>query len=247
MLNLKKLVGWIAVASCLVAATSASSPTDDPDSVDGLTFSHEFTRHRFGMIPAGEQIPLSVHIENKGEVNYTVINVSGALVDPTNSARVLRNLTSLHYKTFVPVNSNATIPFKFEIEADPMDVGLIVYVKLQDKAGKVTQAVAHRGKISIVENDSMFDLQSISIYLMGLALSGAVAYSAYLTYYVGNKPTRTRRPRPVVVERTDITPGEPDMDWIPEHLIQQQQGGKRQSVRIKKRKDGANAKSSGEE
>ncbi|RKP07302.1 hypothetical protein THASP1DRAFT_30876 [Thamnocephalis sphaerospora] len=84
----------------------------------------------------------------------------------------------------------------------------------------------------IEEEDEGFDLQLLSIYLMGIA---AVIG---LLYWAKNKYLPAVKPAPVKVSASAAPkdPKELDLDWIPPHHLQNQRGSSR-SPKPRKRKN----------
>ncbi|KAI8917281.1 hypothetical protein DFJ77DRAFT_459816 [Powellomyces hirtus] len=230
------------ISPCFIGAAAATQDAERQriDSKTGLIFTHEFPANPFNMITAGEATEIKLHIDNQGELKQTVFAVSGFLSQPNNHTMPKRNLTARSYKTAVGPSDKVTVTYKFELESEPGEHGLVIYVDVTDEEGKSRRTVGYKGLVKVVENDSMFDLQSISIYLMTLALLGGIAYMSYDSFMGGNKKkagSRTKRAAAAaapVVEST-AEPGKPDMDWIPQHLVDAQNGVRRQSSRIKKR------------
>ncbi|TPX72099.1 hypothetical protein SpCBS45565_g00481 [Spizellomyces sp. 'palustris'] len=241
MASLRRFLLWLGLALLVISplcvgVSGSIVDEEDSEALAGISFTHEFPKHRFGTIPTGEEVEILITVSNNGELNQTISAISGVLTYPQNSSLIARNLTAYRYRTDVDISEEVTVPFRFIVEVEPMELNLIVFVDMINSAGNIHRAIGYKGIVTVVENDSLFDLQSISIYLIGVGFFVAVGYFVYESFFGGKKTSRAKRVKPVaVVKETDVKPGEPDMEWIPEHLVQQATAAKRQSLRIKKR------------
>ncbi|KAJ3166877.1 hypothetical protein HDU88_002963 [Geranomyces variabilis] len=257
MRSSRSILIWVAIALACIAplflGVSAAGRRDDQPRVDsktGLIFTHEFPANPFNVITAGESNEIRINIDNQGELTQTVFSVSGFLSHPTNQTTPKRNLTATAFKRAVKPNDKTTVVYKFDFETDPGEHGLVIYVDVTDEEGNSRRAVGYRGIVKVVESASMFDLQSISIYILLLAGAGGIAYYAYDSFLgSGSGKTGRRSVKRAASSTSTVSvdasapvgePGKPDMDWIPAHLVEQQNASvKRQSSRLKNK---ANAK-----
>jgi hypothetical protein len=100
-----------------------------------------------------------------------------------------------------------------------MDAGLVVYVHSAGNGRTTLQTVAMEQVITIKDEKSIFDLESLSIY--------ALIASIVIGYWYLRKPTTAVAPSPVTVAKTasvasskkDATDSE--LEWIPEHIRSQ--------------------------
>ncbi|KAJ3187799.1 hypothetical protein HDU85_006192 [Gaertneriomyces sp. JEL0708] len=234
----RRFLLWLCLAVCFLSPfviNASAADLDLEDEPSGLVFTHVFPNNPFKLITAGESTKLDITVTNTGDAKHIVSQVSGIIVNPTNTTAIYRNLTTLYYKTAVAPGENVTVPFKFVVEAEPGPYGMVVFVDVLDEENKPHREVAFQDLIQLVENDSLFDLQSISLYLLLTAGFGGVLYFVYQSFFGGKTTGRAKRVKPVAAPvQNDVTPGEPDMEWIPEHLIKQQAAAKKRSVRVKR-------------
>ncbi|KAJ3150453.1 hypothetical protein HDU86_006626 [Geranomyces michiganensis] len=255
----RSILLWIAFALACIAplflGVSAARRDDQPrvDSKTGLIFTHEFPSNPFNVITAGESNEIRINIDNQGELTQTVFSVSGFLSHPTNHTTPKRNLTATAFKRAIKPNDKTTVVYRFDFESDPGEHGLVIYVDVTDEEGNSRRAVGYRGIVKVTESSSMFDLQSISIYILLIAGAGAIAYYTYDSFLgsgsskSGRRSVKRAGSSSSAISAADAAaapvgePGKPNMEWIPAHLVEQQTASlKRQSSRLKNK--AANAK-----
>ncbi|KAJ3087019.1 SWI/SNF and RSC complex subunit Ssr1 [Quaeritorhiza haematococci] len=204
-----------------------------------VAFTHVFPKNPFNIINSGEKTELLIGMTNTGNQPISVFGISGFFAHPQNYSHIVRNLTGYRYDVTLQPGHEATIPFVFQIESEAMEYGLVVLVDYIDNEDTPHRAVAFSGAVTFANSDSMFDLQSLFLYFLGLAIVGGVGYLSYQSFVGGTKKTRKARPAPVVPDVKDETGTKSDTfdtDWIPEHVLKSQDAAaKRTSPRLKKR------------
>ncbi|KAJ3016477.1 hypothetical protein HKX48_004017 [Thoreauomyces humboldtii] len=231
---------------CLAAKKSADERTDR---TTGLVFSYEFPKTPFSHIVPGDKQEIRINVRNPGDYKQTVFAVSGFLSHQHNTTLAKRNLTLQRYKTVVVPHATVPINYSFIVESDGGDHGLVLFVDVTDEDGTSRRAVGYQGLVHIVESSSWFDFQSLSIYALFAAILGAVGYYSVQSLTGANDPAvrkkkakRAAAATVTVVPESTVKPGEPDLDWIPQHLVDQKNGVRRTSSRSSKKGSSTAAK-----
>ncbi|KAJ3057544.1 hypothetical protein HK097_000010 [Rhizophlyctis rosea] len=224
----------LAIFSCAQAQTAGKQ---QPLTTQGLTFNATLPNNPFNLVTLDEPTEIRIHVKNTGNSIRTIFGVSGVLTHPQDPKVITQNITSQRYSKEVRPGKEITLTYKAKLHREG-EAGLTVFVDFYDKDEKAesgTRAVAYQGTVTISHNDSWFDLQSISIYLILTGLVGWAGYLGYQSFFGG--PAKVGRPkrRPVEVAAParQVNPGEPDMDWIPDHLRKAEEV--RKSPKLKKR------------
>ncbi|KAI8816644.1 uncharacterized protein EV422DRAFT_571613 [Fimicolochytrium jonesii] len=242
-------LAFVALSPFLLGAATAQKdvePQVDPRT--GLAFTHAFPNNPFKTIITGESTPIALNITNGGEWNHTLVGLGGFLAHPRNLSIPFRNLTTRKYKTPVRVQQTIPVTYNFIVETEAGEYGLVVFANTIDNEGVAHRVLAYQGLVTIADNDSLFDLQSLSIYALLLALIGGIGYSFYNSFLgapatSGKKRGSTTTPAPIIRRESNVKPGEPDMDWIPDHHLKQEGKSKRQSARLVKKRATASRES----
>ncbi|KAI9593070.1 hypothetical protein BDF19DRAFT_424797 [Syncephalis fuscata] len=85
------------------------------------------------------------------------------------------------------------------------------------------------GATMIEENEEGFDLQLLSIYVMGVAAVVGILYWAKNKYLPAQKPVVVR-----VTPEPSKGPKEVDMDWLPAHHLNQRSNSNSSKARQRK-------------
>lgn len=147
----------------------------------------------------------------------TLQSVTGAFLNPKKQdgqkGRVLRNMTTTTFKSR-PLRSvggrPVQIPFDFVPEFKPQDLPVEFSLLVNDEqTGKKHRIHAYSGTVKVIEPaKSWFDLQLISVYIIGLAAIAGLGYFVYITYIVKEEKSATGGPKkfekPVVEKQTGV-------------------------------------------
>nr|KAJ3411124.1 hypothetical protein HK105_002717 [Polyrhizophydium stewartii] len=138
------------------------------------------------------------------------------------------------------IGAGQTVLFKhtFATDIEPQDANLEVLFDYDDiEESEEYRVLALNVPVKIIYNDSLFDAYSIMLYIWGTTLTGLVGYIFYLVFFSAEKPkpAKTKKPRAPVEPKEPVPPStEPDMSWIPDHVVQGHK--KAGSPKLKKRK-----------
>ncbi|KAK9768315.1 hypothetical protein K7432_001117 [Basidiobolus ranarum] len=170
----------------------------------------EFT----GVVVNGEMNNMVINFANNADSELNVVSIQGAFVHPEDFNQVLRNLTTVKVNKKIAAGDIIELPFKFYADFSPTELGLVVSVDFADKAKTIFNEVAHSDVVTLISNESFFDLQILSVYLL---LIGAVVGAGYMVKntYFKEAPKKRVAPQPVApVKEADR---KVDSSWIPEH------------------------------
>lgn len=133
----------------------------------------------------------------------SLLSISGAFLNPAKSdgqrGRVLRNMTTTTFKTekkFKTLSGKPLeVPFDFYPEFKPQDLGVEFRLVVRDgQTSKKHNVLAYTGKVTVIEPPkSWFDLQTLSLYVFGLALLAGGAWLAREMYFPEPKKGKGRK------------------------------------------------------
>ncbi|RIA84758.1 translocon-associated protein, alpha subunit [Glomus cerebriforme] len=197
----------------------------------------EFTDNPFNHIVNGQKNTVKITFDNKGESNYTIDLITGALINKDDPSEIYRNLTTYRYSIAAPSMDHVDFIYNFYAEFPPQDLGLLLYVYFTDENAKKFRGVGYNGTVTVVDPDvSIFDLQLLFMFLIIGGFFGGIGYLIFQTFFGGAK---TKKGKKRTVKTEDIDAGSSDKfdeSWIPEHHLKTQQT--RSSSRIKKKNEG---------
>lgn len=193
-----------------------------PDTVE---INGEFTDNPFSHIVNGQKNTIKVTFDNKGENNYTINLIGGALVNKDNPSEIFRNLTAYKYNSIAPSMDHVDLVYNFYAEFPPQELDLILYILFADENLNKYRGVAYNGTVTVVDPDvSIFDLQLLFMWLILIMAFGGFVYMIYQAFFAGVKPKKTKRAPVVKTENSETGPSDLKYDesWIPEHHLKPQ-------------------------
>lgn len=127
----------------------------------------------------------------------------------------------------------------------PVDVGVLVFVDyVANNADKTKyRSVAYQDVVKVVYTDSAFDLQSIILYIIGLAFAAGilvVTKNAFLGPAPKKRTSKVTVPAssaaPVASKETGTMNRQYSDEWIPDHVKRATAGANPSGKGLKKRK-----------
>ncbi|KAH6559992.1 hypothetical protein BASA50_006627 [Batrachochytrium salamandrivorans] len=206
-----------------------------------LTFAFDFPkRFQLGVFPSGKTGKVRFNITNTGNDKVTVFRVATTYTKPKDfTKKVSRSpakdlsFTILPKKTIVYNHHFAT-----DIEAQEANLQIAFDCEDYDSAGESYRVIALNHPVTIVYDDSLFDVKSIVMYIFSSVLFGLVSYFFYTVFFYtdGSKSTKTKKSRPAPSQpEAEAEPAtEPKMEWIPDHVLQEHK--KAAGTKTRKRK-----------
>ncbi|KAJ3040748.1 hypothetical protein HDV00_010505 [Rhizophlyctis rosea] len=233
MLSSRRVLVWLFLAIAIAFPIFSQAQSAKEGVSSGLAFNATFPKNQFNIITLDESTDLRIVVKNTGNDVRTIFGVSGVLTDPKDPKQVVQNVTAQRYSKEVRPGKEITLTYKLKLHREG-EAGLVVFVDFYDGEEAALRAVAYQGEVKVQYNDSIFDLQSISIYLILLGFVGGAGYLAYQSFFAPAQTGRPkRRPLEPVTPAKVLPPGQADLDWIPEHLQKAEKA--RQSPKLKKR------------
>jgi len=176
----------------------------------------------FGHIVNGEKNKIMLLVENKSDLNVTLLNIAGA-VHNMNTDAVIKNTTAMAFGLVLPSGIKLELAYVFHSEFKPGDVRLNVW--LNNAVGESQYRVnAYDSIVTIVEPEkSILDLKLFITYVIIIGIFGGVIYTAYVTFVPQSKKPRRKQAAPSDVS-TPVTvtatgAGGYQEEWIPEHHL----------------------------
>ncbi|KAI8902818.1 hypothetical protein BC833DRAFT_644979 [Globomyces pollinis-pini] len=221
----------LGVTFALLDATAIPDLKDAPD----VVFAYDFPRNPDGVFKIEKKTLVRVNMTNNSPLTKTVYGLTGYYTDKDD---VLKNQVKiLHDELNVIVKPGKTVYLKLRFTPiiDSGDFGILLLVDYYDSDEPSYKSVGALRTIKVIYADSMFDLQSIGIYVL-LTL----ASTAFYYYFTGesapvastkksSKSTKASAPKKVVekVNTEPVAEGEVDMEWIPDHVKQTAKASRR--------------------
>ncbi|KAJ1548062.1 hypothetical protein HK096_005992 [Nowakowskiella sp. JEL0078] len=234
MTNLKRS---LFLAALLLISSFVSANVDDVSKDLEVTASFPSGK---SVVSIGEQSSIFLSAHNKGQTKATVHNIVGALYNQKDSKQpIIRNLTASRTRISIAPGARANLTYKFKVELEPRDIGFIVNLDWYTEEDTGIRTVGYKGLLTIKSNDSLFDLQSISLYLLLIGIFGGGGYYVYTNYIVASKnksKSKKVKAAPVVKNAAEIAAD--DNDWIPDHVKKAQaasESASRSPKTVKKR------------
>lgn len=128
--------------------------------------------HPFQQFVSGDTAPVLLGLHNLWTGPVTVFGVSGAYYSPDFSTLV-RNISTQKTWMKVAVGEQATFHFNLKPEMEPSTLGLVLYVDYTDSLTEKMwyRVAAYNQTVEIMSpSDSLLDLQSLFIYVLGCVL-----------------------------------------------------------------------------
>ncbi|KAJ3270056.1 hypothetical protein HDV01_000604 [Terramyces sp. JEL0728] len=209
----------------LIPATTLAKldPFDLADIKDApeVEFVHDFPKNPFSHFNIDEQGLVRINITNKSDLTKTVFGLTGIYTDKDDVKKVIAKIPTEKVQIIVKPGKTQFLKYKFMPQAEAGDFGLVVLVDYYDSEEPAYKSVGCIDTIKIVYSDSLFDLQSISIYLL---LIGVVVGLVYViatpsgdSDSKATKKPKAKKAAPPPVKRED-SQTEANMEWIPDHV-----------------------------
>jgi len=176
----------------------------------------------FGHIVNGEKNQIKLLIENRSDLNVTLLSVAGAIQN-ANTDALIKNTTVMNFGVKLLSGVKLELAYAFHSEFKPGDVRLNVW--LNHAVGESTYRVsAYDSIVTIVEPEkSILDLKLLITYLIVIVLFGGIIYMAYVTFVPQSKKPRRKQAAPsdisTPVTVTATGAGGYQEEWIPEHHL----------------------------
>uniref|UniRef100_A0A1D1Z5G3 Translocon-associated protein subunit alpha n=1 Tax=Anthurium amnicola TaxID=1678845 RepID=A0A1D1Z5G3_9ARAE len=140
-----------------------------------------FPKNSARSVTAGEETELLVGVNNEGEAALNVVAIRASLHFPFDHQMLIQNLTVQEFfNATVPPSAQATFPYTFAVskylQPGSYDlVGTIFYEIEQHPF----QSTFYNGTIEVVEAGGFFNVESIFLVTLGVALVGIFVLWAY--------------------------------------------------------------------
>ncbi|KAL6494788.1 hypothetical protein OROGR_031588 [Orobanche gracilis] len=164
------------------------------------------------VVVAGEESELLVGLKNDGESNINVIAIQASVHLPYDQHYLIQNLSAqAFHNASVPPSAQATFPYIFGVskflQSGAFDlVGTIVYEIDQHPY----QSTFYNGTIEVTEAGSIFSVESVFLFCLGVALLGLFGF--WIRGQVRNFSKKTKR-TPKVEVGTGTTDASMD-EWL---------------------------------
>ncbi|WFD18469.1 hypothetical protein MCAP1_000672 [Malassezia caprae] len=183
----------LSFVAVLVALVRAEAHEDAPE----LNVLTTFPDNPFNIVKNGQanRVVFSIKTPPSTDRALTIESLTGAFLDPAredgHKKRVLRNMTTTRLKDAHLLTQGQTrqVPFDFFSEFKPqkLDVEFRAMVVDQSSSNKYNVPL-YRGSVTVEEPpQSLFDLQLLSVYAMGVALVVLIGYILFDKYGVALK------------------------------------------------------------
>jgi len=190
----------------------------------------DYPKNPFPQFSIGNPSIARINVTNDKTWPVTIYQVSGAL---SHNNVIVQNLTITRLRLTIKPNKTASIRYKFTPELDLPRATLFIYLDYYDKEETDARFLAVDKVIQLVYNDSIFDLQNASIYLLGILGCIGILYYIYQTFTTSATPMKPIRVmKKEVIESVGSQSDEPDLSWIPDHVLPKQ----KTSPKLKKEK-----------
>ncbi|THH11017.1 hypothetical protein EW145_g929 [Phellinidium pouzarii] len=216
-------LSWSALFLAILVTLVRSEDNSDPEIFVTASFPED---NPFGQIVNGERNRINLLVENKSDLNVTLVSIAGSFHDPQTDD-LIKNATTLPYGLRLISGTKLQLPYQFHSEFKPGDVRLNIWMShsVDDKIYRVT---AYDSVVTVVEPEvSIFDYQVITTYLLTAAFLGGLGYYAFITFVP--KPKKSRKPVTSSGGKNGISSpvgpvtatgaGGYEEEWIPEHHL----------------------------
>ena len=224
----------------LAAAQLVVSQVKNLVSDKTVTFVHDFPKNAFNSssfdvdLNVGQETWVRVNMTNTGIIQKTVVGLSGALTSPDDASVIKTNLTGIPVQKTVKPGKTVVLKYKFTPQLEAGTYGFVLLVDFYDLEESGYKQVGALDTVNLIYADSYYDIQSLFIYFLGaVVVYGLYQWSAEPTSSSVSKPKKKK----VVKAEAPPPSDEPDMSWIPDHVVQQQlKTSPKVSPKLKKRK-----------
>ncbi|MQM03978.1 hypothetical protein Taro_036770 [Colocasia esculenta] len=150
-------------------------------SAPGVDTTCVFPKNAARLVTAGEETELLVGMSNEGEANLRVLAIRASLHFPFDHHMLIQNLTVQEFfNASVPSSSQATFPYIFAVskylQPGSFDlVGTIFYEVEQHPF----MSTFYNGTIEVVEAGGLFNIESVFLVTLGVALVSLLVLWAY--------------------------------------------------------------------
>lgn len=217
------LLSWTSLFACLTFLSVSLAQEDSTAVAPEIEVTASFPESNpFGHIVNGEKNQIKLLVENKSDLNVTLLNVAGAIQN-ANTDTLIKNTTVTPLDVKLLSGVKLEFAYAFHSEFKPGDVRLNVW--LNHAVGESTYRVsAYDSIVTIVEPEkSILDLKLLITYLIVIGLFGGIVYAAYVTFVPQSKKPRRKQAvasdvsTPVTATATGA--GGYQEEWIPEHHL----------------------------
>ncbi|CAG8529292.1 10977_t:CDS:2 [Ambispora leptoticha] len=210
-----------------------TEPANPPG--EDVELSAELIDNPFSLVVNGQQTKLRVTFNNKGQENYTVRFVAGALTNPENATEIFTRFPAVQYDYPVPTMDHAELEYRFYSEFSPQDLDLVIFVIFtNDEKRTRFEGIAYNSTIHIVEPEqSIFDLQLLFLYLILAGIIGGVGYLIFQAFFGGLKSKKNQKLREQKIAekqaaQASIELTTYDENWIPAHHLKKPKNKKKE-------------------
>jgi len=216
---LSLISGFVYLTSLLLASSAQDASNEDVGPQLEVTAAFPAS-NPFGHVVNGERNLINLMIENKSDMNVTLLSIAGAFRHANNDV-LIKNTTAMGYRTQLLSGVKMEVGYSFYSEFKPVDVKLIIWMDAAvDKS--VYRTVAYDSIVTIVEPEkSILDLKLMITYLIVSAILGGIIYAAYVTFIP--QPKKPRRKQAAPSDATASTATATGIgyqeEWIPEHHL----------------------------
>lgn len=202
-------------------------------------------------ISNGGNNDVTIDVLNLLNEKAEVLNAQGVILTPSlllsedkklsvfedfQSRQIVRNISNYVFNREVAPLGNETVHYKFVVDLEPGSYGLGVLLTVKFKSDerisedgkkladyKTQTLIALLTDVTIVDTSSLFDLQSIGIYILGLLIAGSYFY----LNFGKNKLIKNVKKKTAAQVTADKKAGKASVpqskedireEWIPDHI-----------------------------
>ncbi|KAG8961547.1 hypothetical protein FRC03_005268 [Tulasnella sp. 419] len=212
--SLFKALTAVATLASLVVAT----PLATPEIVATAGF---ITPDEQSSIVNGRRNAMSLTIENKSDLNVTLVSAASSFHHPETQA-LIKNGTELKYGVTLISGASTMLPYGFHSETKPQDVLLKVWINVNDGSPSGPFPVmAYESIVPVIEPPKgWFDLPLLFAYLVIGAILGGSGYFVYTANAPqGKKVKKSQVSAPVGKVTASTATGSYEEEWIPAHHL----------------------------
>jgi hypothetical protein len=179
---------YFCFASVFISNVLCAGKRDSMEELDPSFFMRTeafFPDHPFQQFVSGETASVLLGLQNVWKYPVTVFGISGAYYTP-DYTQVFRNITQQKTHVKVMPNEQNTFVFKLKPEMEAAQLALVLTIDFTDSSERQWyRAVALNRTIEVVAPvGSIFDLESLFIYFVILALLASSVYMVYGAFFL---------------------------------------------------------------
>lgn len=220
---------------------------------NGVVALGRLTDNPFRMVPNGRDNDITIDFFNVLNTTAKIVSARGFLLTPKaddanltlvedfRSRTIVRNMSNYVYNREIQPLSNITLHYKFAVDIAPRSYGFGVIVDTEytlpgkdDADGNpmvdtTSQTIlAFLEDVTVVDQTSLFDFESLGIYLMFAAVAAGFYYLNYLSPEAkkANARAKSYKKADTVEHVAPKTAADVKEEWIPDHIVQQQKKAK---------------------